>query len=86
MKTVPLRWELWLSSLAIAVFTLFLGFLLRLIPVKLDDWEKKAERPIELKRRESESDSDSSALESNQKQSHPTTPSIPSVPDGAASD
>jgi len=36
---MPLTWPLWIYSIGGGVVMLFTGFLLRLIPVPLEDWE-----------------------------------------------
>eukprot|EP01123_Difflugia_compressa_P004095 TRINITY_DN1544_c0_g1_i1.p1 TRINITY_DN1544_c0_g1~~TRINITY_DN1544_c0_g1_i1.p1 ORF type:complete len:549 (-),score=71.56 TRINITY_DN1544_c0_g1_i1:92-1627(-) len=43
VKTVPLNWQQWLICIAIAFFTIPLGFLIRLIRVPLEPWEEEEE-------------------------------------------
>jgi len=43
VKTVPLSWDEWLYCVLIGYMTLPFGFLLRLLPVPLEDWEKETE-------------------------------------------
>jgi len=43
IRTVGLDWVQWLYCVGIAYFTLPWGFLLRLIPVPMEEWEKEYE-------------------------------------------
>jgi len=43
VKTVPLTYDQWLYCILIGYMTLPFGFLLRLIPVPLEEWEKETE-------------------------------------------
>lgn len=43
LKTVPLSYIQWIYCVGIAYMTLPWGFLLRLIPVPLEEWEKETE-------------------------------------------
>jgi len=43
IRTAPLNWIEWLYCIGIAYFSLPWGFLLRLIPVPLEEWEKEYE-------------------------------------------
>jgi len=41
VMTSPLTWDLWLITIAIGAGELLWGFLIRLIPVPLEEWEKE---------------------------------------------
>jgi len=47
VKTVPLEWDKWLYCVLIGYMTLPYGFLLRFIPVPLEEWEKETEYETE---------------------------------------
>lgn len=46
MKTVPLNWYEFLICIGIGLFSLPVGFLVRLIPVRLEKWEEERDIPI----------------------------------------
>jgi len=41
IKTEPLSWDEWLLCIGLALLTIPIGFLIRLIKVPLEDWEKE---------------------------------------------
>jgi len=47
IRTVPLSWLQWLYCVGIAYFSLPWGFVLRLFPVKLEEWEKEYEPVVQ---------------------------------------
>lgn len=48
VRTVPLSGLHWLYCIAIGFFSLPIGFLLRLVPVPLEEWEKEDQPPSDL--------------------------------------
>lgn len=44
MGTAPLRWELWLVTLLLAVLVLPFGALVRFLPAPLEPWEKPTKK------------------------------------------